>query len=352
MQELDNKYVIIPSLNPDEKLVKLVNELKVVGFNNILLVDDGSDKEHKKFFKEVKGLEGVIVLKHKENMGKGAALKTAFKYLLGIKNINAAITVDGDGQHLPEDIVKCCRLYDKYENQFIFGCRNFDKDNVPLRSKLGNKITRSVMKALCGLKLSDTQTGLRVIPYNAFNDMLLVEGDRFEYETNMLLYIKKNKVRYKEQKIKTVYIEENKSSHFNPIVDSFKIYKSLIKFSLSGSISCLVDIGLFTLFNIVFKDSFDVKERVLYATIFARVISAMINYYINYAKVFKSKKSKRCTFVRYASLAIVQVLISYILVYKVVDLFSFNVLFDTLVKIVVDVLLFFVSYKVQKKYVF
>ena len=101
--------VIVPSLNPDEKLVNVVKSLKEKGFNDIILVDDGSDDNHKVAFVEASKYEGVSVLVHEVNKGKGRALKTAFKYFLENRpDYEGVVTVDGDNQHKAEDVLKCC----------------------------------------------------------------------------------------------------------------------------------------------------------------------------------------------------------------------------------------------------
>lgn len=182
------------------------------------------------------------------NLGKGRALKTAFNHCLlasgGIsggadsvcRGIPGCVTADSDGQHTPADILACMRsLWDNPES-LILGCRDFDGPAVPARSSFGNKCTRQVFRYLLGLSVSDTQTGLRAIPAFFMEKLLEVKGERFEYETNMLIEAKNLNIRILEVPVKTIYIEENKTSHFNPIKDSLRIYLVFGKFLFS---SCL-----------------------------------------------------------------------------------------------------------------
>ena len=225
----DKVTVVIPSYNPDEKLVKLIKRLKELGFDNLLVVNDGSVKECEQYFKKVEEL-GANVLAHKENCGKGRALKTAFAYCLQMDKCAGVITVDGDGQHLGKDILACVEEMYRQNDKVILGTRDFSGKEVPFRSRFGNSLTRFIFKVVCGIDISDTQTGLRAIPFCYLKQFMEYEGERYEYETNMLLKMKQEHIEWTEVKISTVYISENESSHFNPIRDSLKIYKVIFRF--------------------------------------------------------------------------------------------------------------------------
>ena len=237
--------IIVPSLNPDEKLIGTLDGIIKKGFKKIVVVDDGSDEQHKKPFEYAKK-QGCTVLVHEVNKGKGRALKTAFEYCLKDSECAGVITVDGDGQHAPNDIYKCGEAMLLHNNQqVILGCRDFSEDHVPFKSRYGNWITRFAFFALCGIKLSDTQTGLRAIPAQFLQAMLAYKGERFEYETNMLLEMKTQGIPFSEVKIETIYLDENASTHFHPFRDSFKIYKIIFKYSISSGASAIIDLLLF-----------------------------------------------------------------------------------------------------------
>ncbi|MBQ6614681.1 MAG: glycosyltransferase family 2 protein [Clostridia bacterium] len=199
--------VIVPSLNPDEKLCNTIKSLLEVGFTDIICVNDGSREDCLKYFPPES--ENITRLTHEVNRGKGAALKTAFSYIVENRPDSiGAVTVDGDGQHAAKDVLACVEQMVEDGDKIILGCRDFSLSHVPARSRFGNRLTSGVFRALCGLKISDTQTGLRAFPSAYYKDMLEVSGDRFEYETNMLLEMKARKIPYGEVKIDTVYIEE------------------------------------------------------------------------------------------------------------------------------------------------
>ena len=366
---LDKTIVIIPSLDPDEHLVQTVEGLKAAGFNRFVLVDDGSDEEHKKNFPEPS--DSVAVLHHEKNKGKGAALKTAFSYIAeNLPDAKYMVTVDGDGQHAPLDAKKCIEALGDNENLCILGARSFKEDNVPLRSKMGNTITLFVFHKLCGIKISDTQTGLRAFSTALIPALLRIEGDRFEYETNMLLKFKQNGVEIGEVPIETVYIEENHASHFRTVQDSFLVYKFILSYVLSSAISFIVDISLFAILLKIFTKSgitgpaFALfgKEMTLvqfFATAIARAVSSIVNYTINKKKVFTYEKAdeqkKDNTIFKYYALAIPQMFVSAFSVTLLVRLLHIPAeatFVTTLLKVCVDVIIFLVNYRVQRSWVF
>ena len=98
--------VVLPSLDPDYKFRAVVDGLVEGGFQHIVIVDDGSDEAHRSFFDEAARYPACRVLRHPVNLGKGRALKDAFRYVLDeLPEAQGVITIDGDGQHLLEDIV-------------------------------------------------------------------------------------------------------------------------------------------------------------------------------------------------------------------------------------------------------
>ena len=346
----NNVGIIIPSLDPTEKLIELVENLHKNNYFNVIVINDGSAKSYNKIFDKLEKDLYVKVLKHEINLGKGQALKTAFLYMLeNKKDIEYLITVDSDGQHQINDINKC---YDKIctnPNAVVFGCRDFfnNTENIPSRSKFGNRLTHRLLKLFYKINLSDTQTGLRAFSRSNAENFIKVRGERFEYEMNMILECGKQKIEILEVPIETIYLEENKSSHFNPIVDSFKIYSVFFKFIISSITAFLVDISIFSIIMFFIGTLF--SSAIFIATYSARVISAICNYLINKNKVFKSKSSKVNSSIKYFVLCVVIATISAVLVDWLDKKWGANV---TVLKICVDMLLFVVSYKMQKWWVF
>lgn len=220
---------IIPALNPDNKMIKSVEELIKNGFKKIIIVNDGSSEL--KIFNELSKKKECVILTHEINKGKGCALKTAFKYYKDnlIKDYEGVITLDADGQHSIEDVINISNVL--VDNKlFILGTRLFNTKETPFRNKMGNRITSFVFEKLYGVYLKDTQTGLRAIPNHLIDLHINTHGDRFEYEINALIDLVKSYEKILQIDIKTVYLEDsNRKSHFNPLKDSYKIYKILFK---------------------------------------------------------------------------------------------------------------------------
>ena len=351
----ENVQVIIPSLNPDEKLGKTTEGMIEKGFTDVILVDDGSDEEHAPEFEKIKNKYpgNVTVLVHEVNKGKGRAMKTAFEYVLKErKSSEGVVTVDGDGQHTPEDAAKCIDRM-MAEKCFVIGCRDFSLPQVPLRSRLGNVITRNVFKYVCGIKVSDTQTGLRAVPYFLLDYMLKVDGDRYEYETNQLLMIGSDKLPYAEVPIETVYIDENQTSHFHPLRDSARIYGVILKFAASSVISCIIDLLAFRVILAFIPKALEAAMRSTISGTLARIISAVCNFAINKKAVFKSDADTGRSAVRYAILAVCQLGASLALVALFTVVFrAESDWLKTLIKAIVDTVLFFISFKIQRNWVF
>ena len=359
---LNDIAIIIPSLNPDEKFVRVVDGMRSVGFSRFIMVDDGSDSDHKGPFAQFCDKPGFTLLVHEVNLGKGQALKDAFRYVVeNFPEIEGVITIDGDGQHTPEDALKLAARLKEKPNEITFGCRDFDQPGVPSRNKAGNKITSKVFKWLFGMKLSDTQTGLRGFPRKYLMAFAAdVEGTRFEYESNMLLYMHDNKIPFNEVPIQTLYIEENKSSHFHPVKDSIRIYKPIIKKSTSlkyvlvALISVVIDLFVFSILNKAFGGVKILALQTFLTTGLARIISAVCNYAMNKKLVFNNKASVKQTGVKYLITAVCVYAASY---FGCLGLFSLLKeggagLIRTLIKAVVDLVIFLLNYQIQKRWVF
>lgn len=354
MGEIDIKKavpVVIPSYEPDEKLIDLLDKLKKAGFVYIVIVDDGSGPAYEHFFQKAAESFGCEVLRHAVNQGKGRALKTAFNYCLEkFPELPGVVTADSDGQHTPECILSCAKALAEHPDSLVLGCRCFEGEDVPARSEFGNKCTRVVMRYLTGITVSDTQTGLRGIPAGFMRQLLMVKGERFEFETNMLLETKTRKIPIVEVPIRTVYIEENRTSHFNPIKDSVKIYMIFGKFLFSSLSSSIVDLVLFSVFCHFFRQmEWEAVSYITAATVAARILSAFYNYTLNYKVVFQSEGSLKTTLSRYVLLAVVQMGLSAFLVNLLYPLFGGA---EVLVKVPVDVLLFFLSFVIQREFVY
>ena len=219
--------VLIPVLNPDKNLLELISALQEI-FTCIVVVNDGSTKGIQ-IFDNLKS-QGVAVLDHPINRGKGAALKTGMRWIQEQDpDIDGVVTADSDGQHTPNDIEKIANSLVKQHQGLVLGVRAFHGD-VPFRSRIGNILTRSLFKALTGLSIKDTQTGLRGIPKQLIPRLLEIPGDRYEYEMRMLADCKYHVDKPIQVDIATIYIAGNVASHFHPIRDSIKIWSALLAY--------------------------------------------------------------------------------------------------------------------------
>ena len=360
MNDLSKISVVLPSLDPDEKLIAVVDGLLEYGFSDIILVNDGSKQENLHYFTDLAAQHPEITLLHHEvNKGKGAALKNAFTYFLENRPEGfGVVTVDGDNQHHPEDTRACCFHMMETGNTTL-GCRDFNQEDVPARSSFGNKTTSMIFKIFVGMTISDTQTGLRAIPRNVLKLLVDVYGDRFEYETNMLLAFKQNGIPFDEVKIRTVYIEENKSSHFRVIHDSWRIYKLILahffRYTVSSAVSAVVDTGAYSLLSWLFSKLLQGFALTAAAGVGARIISSLLNFFMNQKLVFKTNVSTGKAIVRYYCLALPQMAAQVLLTQGVYALLSISDSANgvrTLIYAVVMTALYFLSYMIQQRWVF
>lgn len=338
----DYKFIaLIPAYQPDEKLIELVDRLCKDKLE-IVVVNDGSNK--KDIFNKIENKCHVI--HHKVNKGKGRALKTGLEFIKEhYSDKYIVITLDCDGQHTTEDAMKLFEYNVKHPKTLVLGSRAFDK-NVPLRSMLGNTITRHVYALVTGVTINDTQTGLRAFSNQLIDEMINIPGERFEYEINVLLKLAKERTPIKEIEIETIYLNDNKGSHFNAFKDSFKIYKEIFKFSLSSLSSFALDFILYTIFLNLFSPF---KYCLQISNVLARVFSATYNFFVNRNYVFKHKKNILKSISQYTLLAIFILFINTILLSLLVDSLMMNRL---VAKVIVEVTLFIVSYIVQRCLIF
>lgn len=352
MSELPDKItVVIPSYQPDEKLFGVLEGLAKKGFQNIVVVDDGSGETYAPIFERASCLLGVSVLVHPENLGKGAALKTAFAYCLKEWPENGVVTVDGDNQHHAEDVLACCRKMCEETDSVILGTRNFSAAEVPFRSRLGNILTKEIFRLVCGVKIADTQTGLRAVPAGYLPIMLEIEGSRYEYETNMLLELKKRGIPFAEVPIRTIYLDENSSSHFAPFRDSLRIFRTICFFGVSSVLAGLLDLFVFYLgVSLLARVMPGGIWNIAAAAAGARICSSAFNYRMNRRKVFGC--GERNAVLKYYALCILQFGVSAGAVSLLAAVFPAGSLEKTLLKAGVDMLLFFLSYQIQREWVF
>lgn len=348
-----NSAVVIPALNPGQNLVNLVNELLNHGIPQVIVVNDGSDCIYNSIFQDLEKVKNCTVLTHKVNCGKGRALKTAFLYFIDhCSNLDGVVTADADGQHTTEDICNIARKLSVYKNSLTLGVRDFQEDNVPRRSYIGNTITSRVFWLLYGYYLNDTQTGLRGIPANELAWITELKGDRYDYEINMLIYSRFRNISFSLVPIKTLYIDNNSGSHYKAIRDSFRIFRCLVcgilKHLMAAILCGLLDIIIFFVMYSTFFAGFPTPERIFACTVTARLISIICNYIISRSAIFSGIGKLKYASLRYYILLFIIMLGSYGLVYLTSLFCHINI---AVIKFIVDVILGFISYQIQLRWI-
>lgn len=241
--------VLIPAYEPGEALPALTRALMDKGVP-VVVVNDGS-ATGLEYFERIRA-QGAVVLEHGENLGKGRALKTGLAWMAE-QGYEGVVTADADGQHSLEDILRVARALAGGSRRLVLGIR--DVSRMPNRSRTGNRLTRTLFRLLYGIKLQDTQTGLRGIPLTGENrsGLLSLTGERYEYEMEMLIEAGELfPAGIQELEIETIYLEDSDtSSHFRPLADGARIYSVLFRhfprFFLSSILAFLVDYSLFNL---------------------------------------------------------------------------------------------------------
>ena len=333
--------VVIPAYQPSLKLITLVNNLIKKNIQKIIIIDDGSSPKYKKIFSDLENIRHVTLIKHNKNLGKGAALKSAFKNLLFTNSDEVIVTADADGQHLVEDIVSVASAV-TLSKMLVIGYRNFD-GKIPLRSLVGNYITKKVFNIIHNSNLLDTQTGLRGFSKDLIPWLLEIPGNGYEYETNILSKIIKKNIKINQVPISTIYIDNNSSSHFNPLLDSVKIYLTFLRYFMVSFLSFIIDILIFYILIYI-------GYGVFFGTYFSRIISGFLNFTFNKKFAFNSCSPN---FNKELFLYIVLCIVISSLSASLVDNFSKeNLLEITKIKILVDIFLFFFSFLIQRFIVF
>ena len=356
MTQIDLVSVILPTFDPTEGLLTVVREVKNQGFTSLIVVNDGSRSDRKPLFDELAGIEGCVVLAHEVNRGKGAALKTGMAYFMdNCPDGIGVVSIDDDGQHLPEDVRRCAEGM-AASGAMTLGVRDLRGPEVPGKSRIGNKVMELIFQIMAGIRISDTQTGLRAIPRKVVPALLDVPGNRFEYETNVLLAAKKLGIEIEEVPIRTVYLEGNKGTHFRAFADSLAIAFQFAKYAAGSLLSSGIDLlGFYIILRFVSGSMTpDRWFAILVSTVLARAISSSFNFFFNKTIVFgNTGQSTIKAAAKYFGLCGISMLLSSQLVALLANLPPISTAaWITAVKIMADSVLFVMNYFVQKKWVY
>lgn len=333
---------VIPAYQPDQSLLRLVEELISVGVSPplILVVNDGSSSECEFIFQDLQR-NGVKVLQHAVNLGKGQALKSAFnEVLMNYPDAIGVVTLDADGQHAVKDALRVRDALRDKPDTLVLGTRTFGR-RTPLRSRLGNSLTQHVFKFFTGKRVSDTQTGLRGIPSALLPVLLRIPSMQYDFELEMLVRCIRDKILLREVPIDTIYLNNNASSHFNPLLDSIKIYFVFIRFVSNSLLTALIDyivffvsIGIVGIFN---------------ATVLGRLAAGSFNFLVAKQFVFKDKGNVISQVVAYTLLVLCHMTLSYILIVRLVESYGWNIF---LAKVLVESFLYIANFSIQQQFIF
>lgn len=335
---------VIPAYCPSNILRDIVQNLRLQTTSKILVIDDGSGPQYQELFQEISRIHSTVVLTHAVNQGKGAALKSAANEVLRQGDATLGIvTLDADGQHAVVDVIAVAKRLELNPESLVLGCREFDPTRkVPLRSRIGNLATRKVFSFLTGIQVTDTQTGLRGIPSTFLRDILRIPSNGYDFEMDMLILATQQKRRIQEVPIKTIYIDGNASSHFNPITDSIRIYFTFARFLASSLLTSLIDYIAFGVF-------YSQCHHIFWSLLGGRIIACAFNFTVSKRFVFKSQGSFYREVLKYGLLVLALLFFSNISIQFLTNRLHWPIL---LAKIMTESSFFLVSFSVQRILVF
>ena len=342
---MDKKVVaLIPAYEPEDTMLALLGELREKTDWQIVIVDDGSGADFAPLFEQARAFASVTG--YSENHGKGYALRRGMAYIKEhFPETDIIITMDADGQHKVADAMQVVKKSAALGASLVIGSRAFT-GKVPVRSRFGNRFTRFVYSLATGSRLTDTQTGLRAFHMDSLEYMLAIPGDRYEYEMTVLLQCPHDGIPIVEVPIETVYLDENKSSHFKALRDSFRIYKDILKFCASSILSFLVD---FLLFNLFSRITGGLACSITVSNVTARVFSSIFNYTVNKRLVFRKEGQVGKTALQYFVLAACILAANTVLLNLLV---RYVIGIKWVAKIIVELVLFIVNWLVQRFVIF
>jgi glycosyltransferase involved in cell wall biosynthesis len=340
--KLEDLCVLIPAYVPEASLPQTVAALLERPFRAVVVVNDGSPAGCETLFDMLRAMPRVHVLAHAGNLGKGASLKTGLGFVAStFPGCAGVVTADADGQHSPRDIIRVAEQLAASPRAMVLGARRFDSA-TPLRNRLGNQLSRLAVGLVVGQWLQDTQTGLRGIPRRLFDRLQAIPASGYEFELDMLTAAKHAGCEFIETPIQTIYLEGNRSSHFNPLSDSMRVYFVLLRFGFVSVQTALLD-------NIVFLGLFSMGNGVLLSQAGGRLTGMLYQYSAARRAVFLSDESHRKTLPRYVLLAAASGATSYLMIRWLRDVAGVAVL---PAKLLAETALFSVNFVVSRDFVF
>ena len=353
-----NAVIVIPALNPPSSFVSYAEALRREGFSRIVVVNDGSRTDKLPVFFKLKRL-GVTVVDHPHNRGQGAALRTGFQYYLDHfqGQSDGVITLNADRQIPPSDVV---RIASSLHNEqamgsfaLVVGTRNLEGKNVTDYDYNMGGVMKLLYHMLMGVRLNDPLSGVFGIPDLRVRQCLEIGSDGYAYATSMTMSFEK--IGCRQVPVSYANYEEGVEPAFRKIPDTIRIlytiFKKFIVYSITSVGASILDVIMFGIFHsITFRGN---PMAIIYSTICARVISASVNYLLTKHFVFHFKSDSAQETTKSAGaffvLTAMQCICSALIVSAMKMLLGGSAVG---IKVIVDTTLFFVSYKIQHKYIF
>jgi len=333
--------LIIPAYKPGKEMLELLERFRGAEDFIPVVVDDGSGAEFSEIFDAVPDF--ATLLRHEVNRGKGAALKTAISHVLkNMPECALALTADADGQHRYEDILKVNETAKAHPGALVLGSRKFEGD-VPFRSRFGNGFTRQVYAMASGCRVYDTQTGLRVFDRAAMERFVDLSGDRYEYEINMLLDTAHSGMPIIEETIATVYLNDNESSHFDTLRDSWKIYKCIFRHAKASFLSFLIDFVLVIVLGLL-AAALPEMAWLAVSVAGARVLTIGLGFIYNRKGIFRSSESRGKSVLRYLLVSLLILVVNLVLMYGFAVMLNWPLV---CAKLLVELIIFIARFLLQ-----
>ncbi len=337
-------HAVVPAYNPGKIIVDVIESARRHA-DAVVIVDDGCDAGNRVYLERCSRYAGVSLLTHAKNCGKGFALMTGIGRCLDrMQAGDYILTMDSDGQHDPEDIVKFrALLSERPDVRFVIGER-LDTRAMPVKSRIGNSLASAVFRLQTGVSVQDTQTGMRLFckPFaqRVYDE---VRPGRYEMEMDMLILAAHSLARIDSVEIRTIYIDGNDGTKFQALADSWRILARLVRYTLVSIASFLIDYLLFVLLSSVAGVPY------LMANVAARAVSAVSNFTGHKVFSFRSPGRTLPKAGRYLVAVALALSMASVLLYVAVEYLA---IVSLIAKPLVDVLVFLVNFALLNRLVF
>jgi len=216
------KLACIPAFNLDRVIADVISRT-LPYVDKVIVCDDGSSDQTSKYAKEA----GAHVIKHQKNLGKGAAMKSLFQHAKEL-DADVVVTMDGDGQFLPEEIPKLIEPVLEKNSDVVIGYRFDDKTEMPSYRKFGNKMLDKITNLASELPFRDSQSGFRAYSKKAINSIKFID-DGFGADSEILVDASKKGLKISECKVTVIYDTGEETSTKNPVSHTSDVLGSLIE---------------------------------------------------------------------------------------------------------------------------